>query len=99
MSVTCNSSEDNRDLTIRVIGRFDYRMVWEFRATYADKQYLNYIINLSATDHMDSSALGMLLSMRSTLGDNAKITIVRCRPRVKKVFEVSDFDELFNIES
>lgn len=96
MPVEC--SQDGSDLTISIVGRFDFEMVQEFRNAYADKDASNYIIDMRGTEHMDSSALGMLLNMRKSLGDAAKISIINCRPQIKKILTISRFDKKFKIE-
>ena len=96
MRVEC--SENGNDLTISIQGRFDFEMVQDFRNSYADKNASNYIIDMRSTEHMDSSALGMLLNMRKTLGDKTNISIVNCRPQIKKILTISRFDKKFKIE-
>ncbi|MBV1919406.1 MAG: STAS domain-containing protein [Pseudomonadales bacterium] len=98
MPVECALSSDNAELTISIVGRFDFELVQEFRAAYTDKKGARYTIDMRATEHMDSSALGMLLNMRKTLGESAKISIVNCRPQIKKILTISRFDKKFSIE-
>lgn len=98
MPVESALSSDGKNLTISISGRFDFEIVQEFRNAYAEHKNLNYIIDMRATEHMDSSALGMLLNMRKTLGDNAKIAIINCRPQIKKILTISRFDKKFNLE-
>lgn len=96
MPVEC--AQDGADLTISIVGRFDFEMVQEFRNAYADKDASSYIIDMRGTEHMDSSALGMLLNMRKSLGDGANISIINCRPQIKKILTISRFDKKFKIE-
>ena len=96
MPVEC--SLDGNDLTISIVGRFDFEMVQEFRNAYAEKNANNYIIDMRGTEHMDSSALGMLLNMRKSLGENTNISIINCRPQIKKILTISRFDKKFKIE-
>lgn len=96
MPVEC--SQDGDTLTIGIVGRFDFEMVQEFRNAYADKSAASYVIDMRSTEHMDSSALGMLLNMRKSLGDSASISIINCRPQIKKILTISRFDKKFKIE-
>lgn len=98
MPVESALSSDGKTLTISINGRFDFEIVQEFRNAYAEHKNLNYIIDMRATEHMDSSALGMLLNMRKSLGDSARIAIINCRPQIKKILTISRFDKKFNIE-
>ncbi|MCB1654339.1 MAG: STAS domain-containing protein, partial [Pseudomonadales bacterium] len=46
----------------------------------------------------DSSALGMLLLLRDHAGgDNAEIRVINSNPDVLKIFNISNFDKLFDI--
>jgi anti-anti-sigma factor len=98
MPVETLSANDGNDWIISVIGRFDFEMVQEFRAAYTSQAAQHYILDLRATEHMDSSALGMLLNMRKSLGEDANITISNCRPEIRKILAISRFDKKFNIE-
>lgn len=98
MPVESNTSSDGNTLTIAISGRFDFEIVQEFRGAYAEKKFNTYVIDMRSTEHMDSSALGMLLNMRKSLGDSAHITIINCRPQIKKILTISRFDKKFIIE-
>ena len=98
MPVETALSSDGKNLTINISGRFDFEIVQEFRNAYAEHTNVNYIIDMRATEHMDSSALGMLLNMRKSLGDNAKISIINCRPQIRKILTISRFDKKFSLE-
>lgn len=98
MPVESALSSDGKNLTISISGRFDFEIVQEFRNAYAEHKNVNYIIDMRATEHMDSSALGMLLNMRKSLGDNARISIINCRPQIKKILTISRFDKKFTLE-
>lgn len=98
MPVESSLSSDGKNLTINVTGRFDFEIVQEFRNSYSNHKDVNFIIDMRATEHMDSSALGMLLNMRKSLGDTAKISIINARPQIKKILTISRFDKKFSIE-
>ncbi len=98
MPVESALSSDGKNLTINISGRFDFEIVQEFRNAYAEHNNVNYIIDMRSTEHMDSSALGMLLNMRKSLGDSARISIINCRPQIKKILTISRFDKKFSIE-
>ena len=98
MPVDSTLSSDGKTLTINISDRFDFEVVQEFRDSYSDHKDIDYIIDMRATEHMDSSALGMLLNMRKSLGDNTKVSIINCRPQIKKILTISRFDKKFDIE-
>ena len=56
------------------------------------------MIDLTDTDYMDSSALGMLLLLREKMGgDGAVIELRNCKPSILELFKVSKFEDLFDI--
>lgn len=87
-------------LSIRVRGRFDFGVHNEFReATKLLENGVKLIdVDLSGTDYMDSSALGMLLVLRDKVaGDKSAIRIKNARAEVKKILEIASFDKLFTL--
>mgnify|MGYP000016100448 FL=1 len=99
MTLECTLSNDNHDLTINMARRFDCNVMDDFKATYTpEKPGLNYIIDMSTTEHMDVAALGMLLNIRRALGGDTAISIINCHPNIKKILLMSKFDRKFIIE-
>jgi len=99
MSLECTLSNDDQDLTINMARSFDCNLVQDFKETYTpEKPGLNYIIDMSTTEHMDVSALGMLLNIRKALGGDTAISIINCRPNIRKILMMSKFDRKFIIE-
>ncbi|MDX2507148.1 MAG: STAS domain-containing protein [Gammaproteobacteria bacterium] len=95
------STVDGNKVNIVISGRFDFSSHKEFRDVYRNAPSGSdneFIIDLSATDYIDSSALGMLLLLREHAGsDHAKIKLQACRDNVKDILIVSNFDKLFTI--
>ncbi len=102
MAIQSNVSSDEGILTITIDGRFDATSLDDFRRSYedVDSDLINqYHVDLKDTVHLDSSALGMLLVLRDFAGgDQANITIKNCSPEVKKIFAISSFTQLFDIQ-
>ncbi len=98
MAVNVNLKADTRELTVKISGRFDFSVHQDIRkateqVTSTIKQV---IIDLKATEYVDSSALGMLLVLRDKIGgDKEKVKIVNASPEVKKILEIASFDKLF----
>lgn len=101
MGVTTERSNNGEETTVSVAGRFDYRIYDSFKASYTAIPEESTCINidLSATDYMDSSALGMLLMLREHVGRAAKILLVNPTPDVRRVLSIANFDKLFSIRS
>lgn len=96
MSVTTQLEADK--LTIQISGRFDFSVHNEFRqaSKQAESNVKRIVIDLSNTDYLDSSALGMLLVLRDKVDGNA-IKIIGARPDVKKILEIANFNKLFTV--
>ena len=102
MGITSQRSEDGRELTICVDGRFDFSAHQAFRdaCSQGDPERTRYVIDLSRTDYVDSSALGMLLLLRQrTGGGRDRVQLRGFGPEVRKIFEISHFDQLFEMEA
>ncbi|WP_018692706.1 STAS domain-containing protein [Algicola sagamiensis] len=101
MSLNKHLSQDGKQLTIQIKGKFDFNMVQMFRDAYEDvgENRPTVVIDLRETDYMDSSALGMLLNMQKTLDNKVDgFRISNCQPQIKKILQISRFDKKFSID-
>lgn len=92
---------DNSILTIQIGDRFDFSMVTEFRKTFEnlDANVTQIDIDLSDTQYMDSSALGMLLNMQKTLAERQlTYRILHARPQIARILQISRFNKRFDIQ-
>ena len=56
------------------------------------------MVDLKEATYVDSSALGMLLLLRDHAGgDSSEIRVINSNPDVLKIFNISNFDKLFDI--
>ncbi len=55
------------------------------------------VVDLTDTTFMDSTALGVLVGVNRSLGEDARLAIVCSRPNVLKIFELSGMDGVFTI--
>jgi len=100
MPISAHRSDNGQTLVISVEGRFDFSSHQAFRDAYeqADGGVERYIIDLSETTYLDSSALGMLLLLRDHAGgDAARISIENCNSDVRRILSISNFEQLFSI--
>ncbi|MFC1684406.1 STAS domain-containing protein [Pseudomonadota bacterium] len=101
MAIYTQSSDGGNTLIIQVQGKFDFGSHGEFSKAYKSptEPGINYQIDLSKTESMDSAALGMLLMVKE-YAENNKGTVTLCRPSpdIKKIFEVANFHTLFTIK-
>lgn len=100
MAISTTVSESGNKVTIAVAGKFDFQLYDEFRASYADTagSGVEYVVDLSGTEYLDSSALGMLLLLREHAGgESSKIEITQASSDVRKILDVANFGKLFDI--
>jgi anti-anti-sigma factor len=101
MDITSSYRSQGKILVIDVGNKFDFSKVEEFRNAYAElKEETTHIaVELSRTEHMDSSALGMLLNMQKALNERKlSYSIENARPQVAKILKISRFDKKFEIK-
>lgn len=95
-SVSVNQNGDA--VIIAISGRFDFNLLQDFRDSYTNlgDANLKYTVDLSGTDYIDSSALGMLLNMKNNVkAEDGAITISNCQPNLMKIFSIAHFDKKF----
>jgi len=100
MTVNASVSNGGEKITISVKGNFDFQIYDEFIDCYAGTEGAGkqYVVDLSDTEYLDSSALGMLLLLRKHAGgESSKIDITQASAEVKKILNVANFGKLFNI--
>lgn len=100
MTVDTSISNDGNKVTISVAGKFDFQLYDAFRASYTGTHGtgIEYVVDFSKTDYLDSSALGMLLLLREHAGgESSNITISQASADVKKALDVANFEKLFVI--
>jgi len=101
MPIQTSLAEDGKTLVIRIEGRFDFSTHQAFRDSYerTDPKVTCYVVDLSDTTYLDSSALGMLLLLRDHAGgDSARISIENCNSDVRRILSISNFEQLFAIK-
>lgn len=104
---TMTIERTDTETIIRITGCFCYEMLSQFQAAYQDEtddtvRGKRFVIDLSGTEYMDSSALGMLNILRTLIdipGGNggATIEIVNARPGIRRILEMANFDRLFGM--
>jgi len=96
MSIDSRKGSDDTELVISISGKFDFNSVQDFRKSYTSVAGVTkFVIDMSRVEHIDSSALGMLLNMQKHVGEGTSIVISNCRPTIKKIFLISRFDKKF----
>lgn len=100
MAVSTQISEDNKELIISVDDRFDFSLHQQFRDAYSHttNKDMNYILDLSKTNYMDSSALGMILLLKDHAEMySSQLIISQPSDTVYKILEIAQFHRLMTI--
>ncbi|MDX1795840.1 MAG: STAS domain-containing protein [Hydrogenovibrio sp.] len=88
----------DKSLWIYISDTFTIDNFNEFQAAHQNADYDDIVIDFSNTQHIDSGGLGMLLQLRTQLGEDAdKITLHSPTDSVRKIFEIVNFDKLFHV--
>ncbi|MBC3420365.1 MULTISPECIES: STAS domain-containing protein [unclassified Pseudomonas] len=100
MAVESDFSPDEKQLTIKVKGRFDFGKHQEFRDAYErlDPTPNSVVVDLKDATYLDSSALGMLLLLRDHAGgERSDIKVINTSSDVRKILAISNFEKLFDV--
>ena len=99
MPITTTESDDGKNVTIHVSGRFDFAAHQDFLRAY--KQHPRgekaFIVDLKNTDYLDSSAMGMLLQLRDYGLQGQSMQLVNGNDGVKEILRIANFDKIFNL--
>ena len=64
-----------------------------------EKEKRDMVLDFSKVTFMDSTGLGVLISIQKTLNDDGhKLKIVNVDPKIKKIFVITELDEVFDIK-
>jgi len=100
MGISMTVSADGTRATIAVSGKFDFQLYDDFRSAYAETvgKGVVYTVDLSQTEYLDSSALGMLLLLREHAGgEGSDIEITGASAEVRRILDVANFGKLFRL--
>ncbi|MBL1278612.1 MAG: STAS domain-containing protein [Ectothiorhodospiraceae bacterium] len=101
MGIDVTQLDDGNITNIIVRGRFDFSLQKDFRAAYnnVNSRGIKFKIDLSDTEYMDSSALGMLNLIRVYAEKlNGSVQIKNPQAGVLKLLLLVKFDQLFEIQ-
>ena len=101
MELSVHVSSDKSVVTIGMCASFDIHIFQEFSQVYKGEVLpgAKYVIDMAKTEFIDSSGLGMLLLMRERLGgSDTNISILNCRPEIKRTLESVNLHSFIHIE-
>lgn len=100
MTINVTESDDAKEITIQVSGRFDFSLHQAFidSCQHYPKGEKRFVVDLAETDYMDSSAMGMLLQLREyAVEDGSRIKLINPNDTVRKILGIANFNKLFDI--
>jgi len=101
MSISIDVSSDNKTATIKINGKFDFSLHNDFRKSYKDVTLSSgvYIVDLSGTDYLDSSALGMLLLLKEHAdSQSSTVKLTNFNDEIREILTIVSFDKLFSVD-
>lgn len=100
MGVISQLDSSGEKMLIQVTGRFDFSRHADFRKAMNDAaKVCHFIVELSETEYMDSSALGLLLLLRQKAGKTPVELRFAKNSVIEKVLLSSNFTRLFNLQA
>ena len=94
--------KDETDVTLVLSGSFTFSDNQSFRALLTDIQEArpsNVTVDMGGVDFIDSAALGMMLLLRDTMQTGGiSLELRNPQGQIKKMFDLSNFNELFIIK-
>ncbi|MCU7810856.1 MAG: STAS domain-containing protein [Candidatus Thiodiazotropha sp. (ex Notomyrtea botanica)] len=100
MSISSVVSDDEKTVTIKVAGRFDFSTHQDFVQVYKSysKGEKSFVVDLEGAEYMDSSAMGMLLQLREYNVHGESVVLMNGNDAVKDVLRIANFGKLFSIQ-
>jgi HptB-dependent secretion and biofilm anti anti-sigma factor len=101
MTIELTEASADAPMQLAIVGRFDSQLRHDFMRlqTPLRGRCEALVVDLARTNYMDSTALGMLLMLRESLGgDSADITLRNCGPEIAKILQIANFQTLFAID-
>jgi len=101
MPINQSISKEKNQVVITIKNNFDFSLHQHFRDTYAgcDDPHTTFILDLSHTEYMDSSALGMILLLKDHADSiDGKVVINNPSETVYKILEIAQFHRLVSIK-
>ena len=97
MGIVVVDSKDEQQVLLKVTGRFDFSSHHEFSSAYEQfpKGEWQFTVDLSATEYMDSSSMGMLLQLKEHACGEKPVSLVNPSDAVREILQIASLDRLF----
>jgi len=84
------------EVHIRVLGQFTFNLRQDFRTVFAYLPEQRYVLDLSQTEFLDSSAVGLMLMLRDHATENGKgVVIKNASKKLLDILGMVGFDKYF----
>ena len=93
------TADDTRVFTVDH-ARLDAAAAPQFKQeveTFASTQPSRVLLDLSAVEFVDSTGLGVLVSLLKKMGPNGRIAVVGAGASVQRLFQITRLDGLFRL--
>jgi anti-anti-sigma factor len=91
-------SEQNDTVTLQISGKFDFHVIKEFHQALTRTPRM-WVVDFSAVEYVDSSALGMLLLLRERVnGDALRVQLRGLHGQPREVLKMAKFDRMFKLD-
>ena len=100
MSISMSVANDNKTATMKISGKFDFSLHNDFRKAYKDVSINagQYAVDLSGTEYLDSSALGMLLLLKEHAdSQSSTVRLFGFSDEIKEIITIASFDKIFTL--
>jgi anti-anti-sigma factor len=100
MSITKSIPDSGNPITIKVSGRFDFSSHKAFIAAYKEypKGEKDFVVDLTAAEYLDSSAMGMLLQLREYSAKKPNsVVLANGNAAIREILKIANFEKLFTI--
>ena len=101
MKISYKFDSNKKSLLIVLSGVLKFDALKSFTVAYESlppEGVLYYELNMEEVSYLDSCFLGMLLVLKDYVHDRANILISNCSSYVLRVLEISNFNQLFEIQ-
>ena len=93
------STFENGHLKVTASGKFNHSDMVDFANSYYDiPKSSSVTVDMTGVTHIDSSTLGLLITLRKWMGEQAAINLIVASESVYKVLKIGNFDKMFVIE-
>jgi anti-sigma B factor antagonist len=101
MDLQLDTRRDGDTVVVGVQGEIDNFSAPQLRAALAEafeRGARLTVVDLTATDFLDSSALGALVGVtKQQQGTDGKLVVVCPKPHLRKIFEIAHLDEVIGV--